>query len=95
MFLINIKYKVSFNIIDQYLKAHRDFLALGYKKNYFVVSGPKVPRDGGIIISQLKDQDLLQKFLEDDPFLKHNLAEYEIIAFDPVKFHPDFSVFLT
>ena len=63
------------------------------KKNVFIVSGPREPRTGGIILSQLTDRAQLEKILAQDPFALHDLADYELIEFDPVKCHPDFKCF--
>lgn len=94
MFLITITYKQPIEIIDKHLADHRNFLEQGYQKNYFVVSGPKKPRTGGIIISQLTDRATLEKILQDDPFQLNNIADYEITEFEPVKFHKDFAIFV-
>lgn len=80
--------------MDQYLAAHRSFLEEGYQKNFFVASGPKNPRTGGIIISQLSERKQLEEILQKDPFYLYNIAEYEIIEFTPVKYHPDFACFI-
>jgi len=95
MFLISITYKTSLVEIDQHLGAHREFLEKGYQNNYFIVSGPKNPRTGGIIISQLTNRQELEKILKDDPFVTHDLADYEIVEFIPVKYHKDFAEFVT
>lgn len=94
MFIVLIDYIKPIEMIDQHLGAHRAFLGEGYQKNYFIASGPRAPRTGGIIISQLSSQTLLKDFLKNDPFKVHNLARYTLIAFDPVKYHPDFSTFI-
>lgn len=94
MFLIMINYKQPLEVVDQYLVAHRSFLEEGYNNDYFIVSGPRNPRVGGIIISQLTDRDQLEKIIEQDPFLINNIADYEIIEFTPVKFHKGFTSFL-
>jgi len=94
MFIIQLTYKASIEEVDKYLVSHREFLDIGYHKNYFIASGPQNPRTGGIILSSLKDRTELEKFLKDDPFFIHGIAEYEIIEFLPVKFHPDFERFI-
>jgi uncharacterized protein YciI len=94
MFIIDITYKKSLEFIDQYLVEHRAFLDGGYKDNYFIASGPKNPRIGGIIISQLKDRDQLEAILKQDPFIIHDVADYNIIEFNPVKYHQDFVSFI-
>ena len=55
----------------------------------FVTSGPKVPRDGGIILASVKlARAELDAVIAEDPFHKHGLARYEIVEFDAVKYHP-------
>lgn len=94
MFIVEITYKKSLAEIDQHLAEHRAFLDVGYQQNYFVASGPKNPRIGGIIISQLKNRSQLEGILKQDPFNLNGLAEYNIIEFDPVKYHADFASFI-
>lgn len=94
MFIVMMTYKKPLEIIDQYVAVHREFLDDGYKKNLFVASGPKNPRTGGVILSQLKDRKELENILKQDPFKINNLADYEIIEFNPVKYHANFSSFI-
>lgn len=94
MFIIEITYKKSLEDIDQYLAEHRKFLDNGYSNNYFIASGPKNPRVGGIIISQLKNRELLENILKQDPFKVHEVADYNIIEFNPIKYHPNFAIFI-
>jgi uncharacterized protein YciI len=94
MFIIDLTYKKPLEHIDKYVAEHRAFLGDGYKNNYFVASGPKNPRTGGIIISQLKNRAQLEDILKQDPFVIHDVVDYKIIEFDPVKYHPDFASFI-
>jgi uncharacterized protein YciI len=94
MFVVILTYKKPLTDIDQHLAEHRAYLDNGYKKNFFVTSGPKNPRDGGIIISHLKDRGQLEDILKQDPFSLHDLADYEIIEFDPIKYHTNFLPFI-
>ena len=94
MFIIQLNYKVPPEQVDQYLVEHRNFLEAGYQNNYFIASGPKTPRTGGVILSQLTDRTQLERILSEDPFLIHGIANYEVIEFTPVKFHLDFKKFI-
>lgn len=94
MFIIELIYKAPIEQIDHYLAEHREFLDEGYKKNYFIASGPKEPRTGGMVLSQLKNRAQLEEILESDPFKLHSLADYVITEFNPVKYHPDFASFV-
>ena len=94
MFLVKITYTKPLDIVDQYVAAHREYLENGYQKNFFVASGPLNPRTGGIIISQLKNREPLEAFFKQDPYVLNDVAAYEFIEFNPVKFHRDFACFI-
>lgn len=94
MFIVTLTYTKPLEEVEKYLLEHRTFLDDGYKKNFFVASGPKNPRTGGIIISQLKDRTKLEEILKHDPFQIHQIADYEIVEFEPVKYHTNFSSFI-
>lgn len=91
MFLIIVNYKQPLTVVDEHLAAHRAFLEEGYQRDYFIVSGPRNPRTGGIILSQLTDRQQLEQALAQDPFYIHGVADYEIIEFNPVKKHKNFN----
>lgn len=94
MFLVMIHYKKPLETIEQYVVSHRAYLEEGYKKNYFIVSGPRNPRTGGIIISQLNNREKLEEIIQQDPFYLNKIADFEIIEFMPVKHHPAFASFI-
>ncbi|MDC6364529.1 MULTISPECIES: YciI family protein [Flavobacteriaceae] len=85
MFVIHLTYKVKLEKVDQYLDEHIDFLNEQYALGNFLASGRKVPRTGGIILSNNKSKIELEKIIEKDPFKKHELADYELIEFVPSK----------
>lgn len=94
MFIIELTYKKPNELIDKYLAEHRIFLDNGYQKNYFVASGPKIPRTGGVIISQLNNLSELESILSLDPFKIHDIADYDIVEFNPTKYHTNFDSFI-
>ena len=83
MFIVNLTYKVDLSKIDKYLDEHIEYLKQQYANDKFVASGKKIPRTGGVILSQLKDKNHLLEILEQDPFKINDLAEYEIVEFIP------------
>lgn len=95
MFVILLTYKKSLDIVDKYLSDHSNFLDQGYQNNYFIVSGRKEPRTGGVILSQLTDHNKIEEIIKQDPFYIHEIADYEIIQFTPGKYHTDFLAFIT
>jgi len=51
MFVIELIYKVPLTEIDAGMRAHMTFLKKYYAAGNFLVSGRKIPRDGGIILA--------------------------------------------
>lgn len=85
MFIISSVYKKPIDVVDAFLKPHRDFLDEYFKKGVFIASGAKVPRDGGVIIAKADSKETLRKIMAEDPFTKHGVSEYEYIEFKPTK----------
>jgi uncharacterized protein YciI len=90
MFIVSLEYKVSLDKVELHLEAHREFLNENYRNNNFVVSGKKVPRTGGIIIAYAQDRFALEVILNNDPFMKNGIADYEITEFVPSMYNKDF-----
>jgi uncharacterized protein YciI len=85
MFIINITYEAPLEKIDSYLVEHVRFLNEQYELGNFLASGRKIPRSGGIILSNVKVKSDLEKIIERDPFHKNELADYDLIEFVPSK----------
>ena len=81
MFLIELIYKVPLSRIDAHMKAHVAFLDKHYAAGHFLVSGRKIPREGGIILAMGKTRDEMQAIIEDDPFVRQGLADFRIVEF--------------
>jgi uncharacterized protein YciI len=81
MFVIELTYKADLTEIDAHMSAHVAFLNKHYAAGHFVVSGRKIPRDGGIILAIGKDRAEIEAMVQEDPFHQHHLAEFRIIEF--------------
>ena len=81
MFVIELIYKVSLEDIDAHMGAHVRFLNKYYAAGNFLVSGRKIPREGGIILSVGKNLEEIEAIVREDPFCKHGLADFRIIEF--------------
>ena len=81
MFVIELVYKTELTKIDAHMAAHVKFLKKYYASGHFVVSGRKIPRDGGIILAVGKSRDEIDRIVSEDPFHIHDLAEFRIIEF--------------
>jgi uncharacterized protein YciI len=81
VFVIELIYKVDLARIDAHMPAHMAFLRKHYAAGTFLVSGRKVPRDGGIILATGSDREQLDRVVREDPFVAQGLADYRIIEF--------------
>ena len=74
MFVIELTYKVPLTEIDANMTAHVKFLKKHYAAGTFVMSGRKIPRDGG-------DRERMEAIIREDPFVSRGLADFRIIQF--------------
>ena len=81
MFVIELTYRAELREIDARMAAHVAFLKKYYASGNFLVSGRKIPRDGGIILAVGKSRPELEAIVAEDPFYTHGLAEFRIIEF--------------
>ena len=81
MFVIELSYKVDLSEIDAHMAAHVRFLKKYYASGNFLVSGRKIPRDGGIILAVGKSRQDIEAIVREDPFHEHGLADFRIIEF--------------
>lgn len=85
MLVIELAYQKSLIEVDRYLDEHRAWLEEAYQQGLLLASGPKKPRDGGVIIA-LMDKETARQWITADPFYQHDLAEYKITEFEAVKY---------
>ncbi|QNA88530.1 YciI family protein [Massilia sp. Dwa41.01b] len=83
MFIVSLSYTAPLEEVDAHLAAHRDFLAAHYANGTFLMSGRKVPRDGGIIVANAPSRAALDAVLGEDPFARAGVARYEVTEFVP------------
>src|SRR5215468_949265 len=81
MFVIELVYKVDLAEIDAHMAAHVRFLKKYYAAGNFLVSGRKIPRDGGIILAVGESRREIEAIVKEDPFHAHGLADFRIIEF--------------
>lgn len=88
MYVVELTYLKPLDAIDVHLEAHRKYLEANYAREIFLASGPKNPRNGGVILASGRiDRSELDAILEQDPFKQNGLASYHVIDFAPVKHH--------
>jgi uncharacterized protein YciI len=81
MFVIELTYTADLTEIDAHMAAHVVFLKKYYAAGNFLVSGRKIPREGGIILAVGKTRQEIEAIVAEDPFFKEGLADFRIVEF--------------
>jgi uncharacterized protein YciI len=81
MFIIELIYKADLAEIDAAMRPHMAYLKKYYAAGQFLVSGRKVPREGGIILALAGSREQLEGIVRQDPFVSRGLADFRIIEF--------------
>jgi uncharacterized protein YciI len=81
LFVIELVYKVPLTKIDAAMKAHVRFLEKYYASGHFLVSGRKIPREGGVILAVGQDREEIEAIMREDPFCARGLADVRIVQF--------------
>jgi uncharacterized protein YciI len=89
MFVIELVYKADLTQIDAHMRAHVAFLKKHYAAGTFLVSGRKIPREGGIIIAVGESRAQIEAIMRQDPFCAHGLVDIRIVEFRASQLAPD------
>jgi len=84
MYLVDMCFIDLTKITAELTNEHKTYLEKEYKSNKLMFGGRKVPRTGGILISQHADERELKNVLNSDPFIKSGAVSYSITEFIPV-----------
>lgn len=94
LYIMLLTYTRPLDEVNARLEEHRAFLRRMYAAGRFIVSGPRVPPGGGVILARAASADDAHALTREDPFSQMGLATYEIIAFDALWSAPEFAPLL-
>lgn len=78
MFILSLTYVKPNEEADKHMEPHMAWVKEGYAKGWFLASGRKVPRTGGVIFA-IGERNEIEAYVAADPFTIHGVAEYEVI----------------
>ncbi|KAA8609987.1 hypothetical protein AL036_02055 [Salipiger aestuarii] len=81
MFVIDIAYTAAFDAVQKAMAAHMDFVRGCYATGVFLMSGPKEPRRGGIVIAQAASLAEIEALVARDPFVQAGVVAVQITQF--------------
>ncbi|MBB4480292.1 YciI family protein [Rhizobium etli] len=77
MFILSLTYLKSNDEADRYMEPHMAWVKEGYAKGWFLASGRKIPRTGGVILA-IGDRAAIEAYVAADPFIIHGVAAYDV-----------------
>ncbi len=86
MFIAILTYKKPLSEVDNYLTAHREYLAKHYATGDFITSGPQSPRIGGVIMIKADNREAVDAIIAEDPIHINDIADYQIVELTPTMF---------
>ena len=91
MFLVDMNFLDMDKITVELTHQHKDYLEREYQSHKLLFGGRKVPRTGGVLISQHATEQELKQVLDSDPFIQSGAVSYSITEFIPVMASKDYT----
>ncbi len=80
MYVVSLTYRVPQEIVDFHNDAHIAWLQKAFDDGVFIAAGRKIPRTGGLLLSQA-ERETLDASLAQDPFYTNGVADFEVVEF--------------
>ena len=93
MYVVSLSYRVPQDIVDFHNAGHIAWLQQAFDDGVFIAAGRKVPRTGGLLLSQA-DRTVLDACLEQDPFYTNGVADFEVMEFHAARVAPGYEILL-
>ena len=84
-FVVEVIYRAPLARIEESSAAHRIYVQSGIDQGLILCAGPRVPREGGIILARADSQATLEAFFAADPYFREGLADYRYVQFQPLR----------
>lgn len=94
MVLLLLKYLKPLDEVERLLPEHRAFLDRFYREGKLLLSGPREPRNGGVILADVDSELEAMKIIVEDPYFTEKVADYEVIRFAPTRGDPRLAAFV-
>ncbi|MEE9098473.1 YciI family protein [Pseudarthrobacter phenanthrenivorans] len=89
MYVVSLTYRVPQEIVDFHNDAHIAWLQKAFDDGVFIAAGRKIPRTGGLLLSQA-ERETLDASLALDPFYTNGVADFEVLEFHAGRVAPGF-----
>jgi uncharacterized protein YciI len=79
--VILLTYEAPLHEVDAQMKAHVDWLEVGFDEGVFLVAGRRSPRTGGVILAR-GHAEKVTDVAKSDPFVTSGVASFEVVPFN-------------
>ena len=76
-----------FYLIFIFFSGSQSHLASYVKAGTFILTGGLTARPAGVVLANVNSEEELHAMLAEDPFVREQVAEYEVIEFKPSRYH--------
>ena len=85
MFLLRATYNRPIEEVDQLLEEHKAWIMKNFEAGRILLTARQVPLVGGIILATGGTEEDMVAMLDEDPFKRSGMAEYEVLEYAPVR----------
>lgn len=91
MLILSLTYIAPIEQADAHMQAHMAWVKKGFDDGWFLASGRKVPRTGGVILAR-GERAAIEAHCQADPFVIHGIADYDITEFAATSVAPGYEM---
>ncbi len=85
MFLLRATYNRPIEEVDQLLEEHKAWIMKNFEAGRILLTARQVPLVGGIILATGGTEEDMVAMLDEDPFKRSGMADYEVLEYAPVR----------
>lgn len=89
MFLIELTYQASDDVVRELRTAHYAHIDQYFAAGTFVFGCRRVPSTGGVILAHDVSRNELCAILDQDPFVRSGAATYDLVELAPMRARPE------
>lgn len=88
MFIIYLRFSENKSAASNFMPAHNEWIAQGFEDGIFQCVGSLTPEGGGAILATGESREEIERRVNADPFVKHNVVVAQIAEVDVKKTTP-------
>lgn len=78
--------------VSRHLEPHKAWLVDNVRQGHVIFAGPLESKGGGLILASCADREALEAMMEEDAFIVHKVASYQVHACAPALASAEFPI---